>query len=83
VVKNEEPMQAETRNRQDSANEDMLAKVVDESLAPPAQSISRSSTPDLYPDNMASRVTMHVADPQPPSLEELSSDKMGSGGRVH
>jgi hypothetical protein len=67
-----------TRDRQDSANEEMLAKTIKGSLAPPAQSISRASTPDLLPDNMASRVAIRIDDLQLSDMEDLSFDRMGS-----
>ncbi|KAF2027360.1 glucosamine-6-phosphate isomerase [Setomelanomma holmii] len=67
----------DTRSRQDSANEDFAAVVEGIRLAPPTKPSLRAVTPELFPDNMASRVSPTS---RSPSLgpEDRSFDRMGS-----
>lgn len=74
----EKPALVEGRRRQDSASAEMLAIVDNTKLAPPAQSISRATTPDLFPDSMESRVAGSPNRVPSPGMEELSLDSMGS-----
>jgi hypothetical protein len=74
----EKPLLAEVRERQDSASEEMLVVVDNTKLAPPAQSISRATTPDLFPDNMESRFVGLPSRSHSPGIEDLSFDRMSS-----
>jgi hypothetical protein len=74
----EKPVLVAVRERQDSASEEMLAIVDNTRLAPPAQSISRATTPDLLPDNMESRFVGLPSRSHSPGIEDLSFDRMSS-----
>ena len=66
------------RKRQDSASEEFTTLTGNLKLAPPAKRLSRAVTPDLFPDNMASRIPASTGAPLSPGLEDLSFDRMGS-----
>lgn len=68
----------ETRERQDSASAELSAISKDMKLAPPVQLPSRAVTPELFPDNMASRVPAFIERSRSPELADLSFDKMSS-----
>lgn len=73
----ERPMAIDGRDRQDSGAE-MLFIVDDKKLAPSAYSISRATTPDLFPDNMGSRVAGVTSRAPSPGIQDLSFDRMSS-----
>jgi hypothetical protein len=68
----------EVRDRQDSASAEMLAIIDSTRLAAPMQSVSRATTPDLFPDSMESRVVGSSSRALSPSIEDLSLDRMSS-----
>ncbi|KAH7093648.1 hypothetical protein FB567DRAFT_434333 [Paraphoma chrysanthemicola] len=67
----------DTRSRQDSANEEFVAMVEGIKLAPPTKPLPRAITPELFLDNMASRVSP-ISAPPSPGPEDLFFDRMGS-----
>ncbi|EAT82222.2 glucosamine-6-phosphate isomerase [Parastagonospora nodorum] len=73
----ERPMPIDGRDRQDSGAE-MLFIVDDKKLAPSAHSISRATTPDLFPDSMGSRVAGVISRAPSPGIQDLSFDRMSS-----
>jgi glucosamine-6-phosphate deaminase len=73
----ERPTTIDGRDRQDSGAE--MHFIVDEKkLAPSAHSISRATTPDLFPDSMGSRVAGVISRAPSPGIQDLSFDRMSS-----
>ena len=71
-------------HRQDSAHSEFAAITKNIGLAPPAQpqSFSRAVTPELFPDNMASRVQPLIRASNSPGPEDLSFDRIYGMNRI-